>query len=216
VLVGCEFTGIGRDAFLALGHDAVSCDLLSSEVPGPHHVGDIVDFLRASSSQSFDLIILHPECTAMALCGNGTYAPAGVMSQERRDAIDWTVALWELAREKGRRVCLENPGSVIFPILRKRGALVQYVQPWEFGHPETKKTGLALHGLEPLQGTDNVFEHMMTLPASERHKIWYASPSDARGQDRSRSFPGILGAMAAQWGQRDRSNPPRFVGGLHV
>jgi len=164
VLIGCEFTGTGRDAFLSLGHDAISCDLFNTESPGPHHMGDIMDYLRSFSDQHFDLIILHPECTAMALCGNGTYAPKGVMTEQRLDAIEWTTALWTLAKKKGRRVCLENPTSVIFPILRKLGALVQYVQPWEFGHAETKKTGFALHNLKPLAGTKNVYDYMMTLP----------------------------------------------------
>lgn len=200
VLLGCEFTGEGRDAFLALGHDAISCDIDPTESPGPHHTGDIVAYLRNVPDGYFDLIILHPECTAMALSGNGTYAPKGVRTQERVDAIQWTVALWHLAKKKGKRVCLENPTSVIFPVLRRRGALVQYVQPFQFGHPETKKTGFALHNLKPLLQTDNVYGYMMTLPKKERHKVWYASPSATRGKDRARSYPGIMRAIANQWG----------------
>ena len=199
VLIACEFSGTVRDAFLRRGHDAMSCDLLPTEGPGPHHRGDIVEYLKSVDDRWFDLISLHPDCTRMALCGNGTYAPRGIMSAGRKRAITWTLALWDLARKKGRCICLENPGSVIFPLLRKRGALVQYVQPWEFGHPETKKTGFALHGLMPLQGTENVYEFMVTLPKKERHKVWYASPGKNRGQDRSRSYPGIANAMAEQW-----------------
>ena len=200
VLIACEFSGIVRNAFLRWGHDAISCDLLPTEAPGPHHQGDVVAYLESRPDLYFDLIILHPDCTKLALCGNGTYAPKGIMSDGRRDAIAWTLALWRLAKKKGKYVCLENPGSVIFPQLRKRGALVQYVQPWQFGHTETKKTGFALHGLLPLRGTDNVYDYMMTLPKKERHKVWYMAKSDTRGQDRSRSYSGMANAMAEQWG----------------
>ena len=129
ILVACEFSGIVRDAFLRRGHDARSCDLLPTEAPGSHHQGDIIAYLSWLPDSHFDLIILHPDCTRMALCGNGTYAPQGVMSDGRKEAIDWTLALWELARRKGRRVSLENPGSGIFPLLRKSGDMVQYVPP---------------------------------------------------------------------------------------
>lgn len=202
VLIGCEYTGIGQAAFAAVGCNTRSCDLDPTEGdPSKHHVGDIIEYLWSLPDRYFDLIVLHPDCTAMALCGNGTYAPKGVMSQARFSAVMWTLGLWDLATVKGKRVVLENPGSVIFPRLRLRGALVQYVQPHQFGHPETKNTGLALHNLEPLVGTDDVSKYMMTLPLKERHKIWYASPSESRGKDRSRSYPGILKAMANQWGR---------------
>jgi hypothetical protein len=200
VFVGCEFSGVVRDAFIRRGHDAMSCDLLPTEVDGPHHQGDIVAYLQGVPDKYFDLIILHPDCTAMALCGNGTYAPKGVISKERRAAVKWTLALWSLAKKKGMRVCLENPGSVIFPPLRERGALVQYVQPWQFGHAETKNTGLALEGLMPLTETENVYERMTALPKKERHRVWYMGKSDTRGHERSRSYPGISEAMAEQWG----------------
>ncbi|MCP5014290.1 MAG: DNA cytosine methyltransferase [Ketobacter sp.] len=208
VLVGCEYTGIGREIFIRAGHDAISCDLDPTEIrrPKSHHQGDIMKHLESVSDGWYDLIILHPDCTAMALCGNGTYAPKGVMSDARKEAIEWTARLWELAKKKGKRVCLENPGSVIFPVLRRLGAKVQYVQPWWFGHPETKMTGLALHELDELEKTDDVHDHMMTLPKKERHKTWYASPSERRGKDRSRSFPGMLAAMADQWAINEVNN----------
>lgn len=193
VLVGFEYTGIGRDAFTKKGCYAMSCDLDPSETPGPHYRGDIKELL--SSEYRWDLAILHPECTKMAVCGNGTWAN----TPERDEAVDWTLDLWLTAISVCDRVCLENPQSVIFPVLREYGALVQYVQPHEFGHPETKKTGLALHNLEPLQKTWDVSKIMSMLPKKERHKTWYASPSETRGKDRSRSYPGILRAMAEQW-----------------
>lgn len=98
-------------------------------------------------------------------------------------------------------VAMENPASVLFPALRsRRGAKVQYVQPWMFGHPEQKKTGFALHGLPPLVETDNVYEYMMTLPKKERERIFYMSPGADRGKERARFFTGLAAAMADQWG----------------
>lgn len=194
ILLGCELSGIGRDAFTRAGHDAMSCDLEPTEIPGPHYRGDIMELL--SSGHRWDLAILHPDCTKMAVCGNGTHAnTAG-----RQEAIDWTLRLWWAVRKVATSVCLENPSSVIFPVLRRAGASVQYIQPNQFGHPETKKTGLALHNLPPLEPTWDVTDIMATLPPKERHRTWYASPSDTRGKDRSVSYPGILNAMAGQWG----------------
>lgn len=194
VLVGCEFSGTVRDAFIRAGHQAMSCDLLPSESPGPHYRGDIMRLL--ASGHRWDLTILHPDCTYMALCGNRHYAN----TEEREEAIDWTVDLWTHACEVSERVCLENPASVIFPILRELGADVQYIQPHGFGHPETKKTGLALKNLPRLKNTWDVSDIMATLPNSEKHRIWYASPSETRGKDRSTFYPGIGNGMAAQWG----------------
>ena len=194
VLVGCEYTGTVRDAFTRAGHYAMSCDLDPTESPGPHYRGDIMQLL--DSGHEWDLAILHPDCTKMAVCGNRHHAG----TQGRDDAIAWTVALWKKATTKAYRVCLENPGSVIFPVLRDLGALVQYIQPDQFGHPETKKTGLALHRLKPLVPTWDVSDIMATLPPKEQHKTWYASPSETRGKDRSRFFPGIARAMPEQWG----------------
>jgi hypothetical protein len=195
VLIGCEYTGIGQAAFEAAGHDAWSCDLEPTEGRKDRHLQmDIFDAIY--NYGDWDLIILHPDCTYMAVCGNRHHAD----TDARMTAIAWTLDLWALATANSKRVCLENPVSVVFPYLRDLGADVQYVHPWQFGHPETKKTGLALHGLPRLKPTDDVYEHMMTLPKKERHKIWYASPSETRGKDRSRSYPGILKAMAERWG----------------
>ena len=194
VLVACEFSGTVRNAFIRAGHHAMSCDLLPTESPGPHYRGDIMQLL--DSGHRWDLAVLHPECTKMAVCGNRHHAgTAG-----RTEAVEWTVALWNRAIEVAYRVCLENPGSVIFPILRELGAVVQYIQPNQFGHPETKKTGLALHRLEPLESTWDVSDIMATLPDKEKHKVWYASPSETRGKDRSEFYTGFANAMAAQWG----------------
>jgi len=97
-------------------------------------------------------------------------------------------------------VVLENPASVIFPVLRKRGATVQYVHPWQFGHPEQKKTGLALHNLPKLVETNNVYKEMMTLTAAERERVFRMPPGPNRKRDRSETFDGIAGALAEQYG----------------
>lgn len=194
ILVGCEYSRTVASAFERAGHFAMSCDLLPAEAPGPHYRGDIMKLL--SVPHDWDLIILHPECTAMAVSGNGTYAN----TPQRAAAVEWTLELWETAKQRAPRVCLENPQSVIFPKLRERGATVQFIQPHQFGHPETKKTGLALHGLDALRPTWDVAEIMETLPPKERHRTHYASPSPTRGKDRSLFFTGFGDAMARQWG----------------
>jgi len=156
-----------------------------------------MDIFEALDYMQWDLIILHPDCTKMAVCGNGTWAG----TKEREDAEDWTISLWKYACYKCKRVCMENPVSTLATAMRETlGLCAKYIQPWQFGHPETKNTGLYLRNLPPLEGTDNVYDHMMTLPLKDRHKVWYASPGETRGKDRSRSYPGILTAMAAQWG----------------
>lgn len=95
---------------------------------------------------------------------------------------------------------MENPASVLFPILRnQRGADVQYIQPYEFGHLEQKKTGLALHGVPRLVGTENVYEKMMKLPKKERERVHYMSPGPNRAKERARFYQGIANAMAIQW-----------------
>jgi len=192
VLMGCEYTGIGQKAFTVAGHNAWSCDLDPTEGDSDKHLQ--CDIFEALDYMKWDLIILHPDCTRMAVCGNRHHAVTAGRDQD----VGWTLRLFHEAKKVTKRVCLENPSSVIFTYIRS--GHVQYVQPYWFGHPETKRTGLALHNLPTLEKTDNVYDHMMTLPKKERHKVWYASPSEKRGKDRSRSYPGILNAMADQWG----------------
>ncbi|MFH5805165.1 DNA cytosine methyltransferase [Alienimonas sp. DA493] len=199
VLVACEFSGTVRDAFLRRGHDAMSCDLLPTESPGPHYQGDVRDAICLRSR--WDLVVLHVPCTAMGVCGNGTYGKGNAKHHKRKAAVKWTLGVWDLASSLSSAVALENPASVIFPILRReRGAGVQYIQPWQFGHPEQKKTGLALRGVPRLVGTRNVYDEMMRLPRRERERIHFMSPSPDRGHERSRFFSGIAEAMAEQWG----------------
>ena len=140
-LVGCEESGIVTQALRRRGHEAYSCDLLPTRGnPAYHYQADIKDILRTEGR--WDLVILHPDCTRLAVSGNRWYGKGMEKHDERLWAIEWTLDLWERAKEKSDRIALENPVSVIFKHL---DAPVQYVQPWQFGHGETKKTGLALH-----------------------------------------------------------------------
>lgn len=202
VLVACEFSGTVRDAFLALGHNAYSCDIIAADtMPERHLLGDCGDAIRSRSD--WDIILIHIPCTAMAVCGNRTYGEGKPYHHKRLEALEWSLSIWDLAVSAGARVAMENPASVLFPHLREqRGALVQYVQPWQFGHTEQKKTGLALSGLCPLVPTQNVYDEMMQLPRKERERIWYMSPGPDRGRERSRFYAGIAQAMAEQWGGR--------------
>lgn len=191
VLIGCEYSGIVRNAFIKRGHNAISCDLEDTESPRPHHKGDIFDFLNRGNF--YDIGIFHPECKYMACCGNRWYSKTRL----REEAIIWTIELYSEALKWCNNVCFENPRSVLWKPLNIKP---QYIQPWQFGHPETKATGLGLYNLPDLKPTKDVFEYMMTLPKKERHKVWYASPSPTRGKDRSKFYPGIADAMAEQWG----------------
>ena len=195
VLVACEYSGRVRDAFLARGHDAWSCDLLPTDAdPTFHHQGDVYEVLN----EQWDLIIAHPPCTALAVSGNAWYGECKPKYQERLASVEWTKALWHRCKCLADRVCFENPVGV----LTRLGGLPKpkYVQPWMFGHPEQKKTGLILHNLPPLIATNNVQEEMLLLPDNERQRLHYLPPSKDRWKIRSTTFQGIADAMAEQWG----------------
>jgi hypothetical protein len=194
VLVCGEYSQTVTKEFRDFGHEAYSNDLLETEGnPAWHLQGDMGTPIY---KQKWDLIILHVPCTAMAVCGNRHYA--GTIA--RAQAIDWTLRMWRAAQNQAKHVALENPASVIFPHLRKRGADIQYIQPWEFGHPEQKKTGFALHNLPRLVGTHDVYKEMMALPVAKRERIFRMAPSADRGKERARFYSGIAEAMADQWG----------------
>lgn len=183
VLIACEFSGAVRDAFTAAGHDACSCDLLPAETPGEHFQMDIMEFLYP---REFDLIIAHPPCTYLTVPGNRWYAG----TQLREDALSWTRALWQMMTARAPRVCLENPVGVLSSRWQKA---TQYVQPWQFGQPESKRTGLWLHRLPKLVPTHE-------KPEKIEQRVWRMGPSLERQRERSRFFPGIAKAMAEQWG----------------
>lgn len=194
VLVACEYSGRVRDAFIANGHDAMSCDLLDTDSPGPHHKGDVYEMLN----QRWDLIIAHPPCTALTVAGNSTYGEGQPKYNERLSSVKWTVELWESCKRASDRVCFENPVGV----LRRLGGMPkpQFVQPYHFGHMEQKKTGLFLHGLPDLVETNNVYEEMMKLPKNVRERLHYLPPSKDRWKIRSTTYQGVAQAMADQWG----------------
>lgn len=198
VLVACEYSGIVRDAFIANGHNAISCDLLPTDAPGPHHQGDVIELLNNTPSNYFDLIIAHPECTKLCVSGNAWYGEGQAKYQQRLDAVKWTIMFWDLCKQKSNRVCFENPVGV----LTRLGGMpkANYVQPYQFGHREKKKTGLHLYNLPALIETNNVYNEMMKLPKKERERIHYLPPSADRWKARSATFQGIANAMADQWG----------------
>ena len=189
VLVGCEESQAVTVAFRKLGHEAYSCDIqeCSGGHPEWHIQKDIVVVLKTYGI--WDIVILHPDCTAMALSGNRWYGVGKPSHQERIDAVEWTIDLWELAKKHSKKVVLENPMSVIFQYLDTK---VQYIQPWMFGHGEKKKTGLALYGVESLAPTNIV--------DGREERIWKMPPSKNRKKLRSNTFPRIAEAMARQWG----------------
>jgi site-specific DNA-cytosine methylase len=180
VLVACEFSGVVRDAFLARGHDAWSCDILPTDVPGPHLEGDVFTYIGAG----WDLMVAHPPCTYLTVAGNRWYADKPDLIGS---AVDFVLAL---ANCDIPRIAIENPVGRLSTLWRKPD---QYIQPWMYGHKETKKTGLWLKGL-PLLVPTNIVEG----PYEQR--IWKMAPSKDRAKLRSITYQGIADAMAAQWG----------------
>jgi len=187
VLIGCEFSGTVRDAFIRGGHDAMSCDLLPTEKPGPHYQGDVFDVIN----DGWDLGIFHPPCTYLTRAGARWWPER---RQEQEEALEF---VRRLMMAPISRIALENPPGAIGTRIRPAD---QYIQPWMFGHTETKMTGLWLKGLPLLLATNNVKAEMLMLPIAERSKIHYAAPGPDRWKERSRTYEGIAEAMAAQWG----------------
>jgi hypothetical protein len=191
VLIACEYSGKVREAFRALGHDAYSCDLLPADDDSQYHyTGDCWPVI----TEGWDLIIMHPPCTALAVSGNRWYGTGMPKNSERAEAIEWTLALFEHAKKHAPKVAFENPVGVL-PIKP-----TQYVQPYQFGHAESKKTGLWLHNLPPLTATNDVEALWRTLPKKEAQRIHMLPPSADRWKIRSETYQGIADAMAQQWG----------------
>lgn len=147
--------------------------------------------------QRWDRIILHPSCRTMTVAGNKHYGRGKPRHHERRAEQEWSKRLWDEAREVCDHVALENPVSTIWEAI---GETAHYVHPWQHGHMEQKKTGLALHNLPPLVPTNNVYAEMMRLPKNQRERVFYMAPSETRSRDRSETYAGIAAAMAEQWG----------------
>ncbi len=186
VLIACEFSGIVRDAFIRRGHNAISCDLLSSERPGPHFQGDVFDLLSGpfrTGTKKYDLMIAHPPCTHLAVSGARWFKDK---HKEQEEALDFVRRLMALPIP---RICIENPISIISSRIRKPD---QIIQPWQFGHGETKATCLWLKNLPKLVPTKIV--------EGRAARVHHASPGPDRWKERSRTLTGIAEAMAEQWG----------------
>jgi hypothetical protein len=186
VLVACEFSGVVREAFARRGHDAWSCDLLPTEIPGQHIQGDVLDVL----CDGWDLMIAHPPCTHLAVSG------AKWFEQKRKDGrqqegIDFFM---ELINAPINKISVENPVSIMSTVYRKPD---QIIQPYEFGVPFKKTTCLWLKNLPPLLGTCLVVPNIVTYKDGNKFSADYGWSTNKR---RSVTYQGIADAMAAQWG----------------
>jgi len=179
VLIACEFSGAVRDAFTSKGHNAISCDLLPSETPGKHYQGNVFDII----DDGFDLMIAHPPCTHLAVSGARWFKNK---IEQQKEALRFVT---DLMNCKIQKICIENPISIISSKIKKPD---QIIQPWQFGHGETKSTCLWLKNL-PLLIPDNIVDGR----ESRIHKM---PPSENRWKERSRTYKGIAWAMANQWG----------------
>jgi len=178
VLIACEFSGIVREAFRAKGHDVWSCDILPTEIPGQHIQDDVLEHLK----DGWDLMIAHPPCTHLAVSGARWFK---YKQKEQVEAIEFFITLINAPIYK---ICIENPISIMSTRYRKPD---QIIQPWMFGHGETKATCLWLKGLPKLKPTDIVKGRLA--------RIHYESPGADRWKCRSRTLKGIADAMASQW-----------------
>ena len=194
VLVACEYSGRVRDAFIARGHDAMSCDLLPTDSEGPHYQGDVFDL----DLSQFDLMIAHPPCTYLTNSG---------VCHLHKDASRWPKLFDGAAFFKSlleapiKRIAIENPVMHKYAKTLIGGVKQsQTIQPWWFGHTEQKATCLWLKGLPLLKKTHDVKEEMMKLPKNQREKLHYLPPSEDRWKLRSTTYQGIANAFAEQWG----------------
>jgi site-specific DNA-cytosine methylase len=184
VLIACEYSGAVRDAFRRGGHDAMSCDLLPTEAAGPHYQGDVRDVL----DYPWDLMVAHPPCTHLSVSGARHFG-AKRMDGRQQAAVAFFMAL---ARAPIPRIAIENPVCIMSSMWRKAD---QVIQPWQFGHGETKATCLWLKGLPLLRP--------VTVVEGRENRVHRMPPSPDRWKERSRTFAGIAEAMAAQWGRPD-------------
>lgn len=194
VLVACEFSGIVRDAFIAQGHDAVSCDFLPSEKPGQHYQGNVIELVH-NTIETFDLMIAHPPCTHLAVSGARWFKDK---KEEQSKALDFVRLLLNAPIDM---IALENPISVISTKIRKPD---QIIQPWQFGHGETKAICFWLKNLPLLKPTKIV--------EGRENRIHLMPPSKDRGKERSRFYKGIAEAMAEQWGNTPIPPSPKGKG----
>ena len=190
VLVACEYSGTVRDAFIAQGHEAMSCDILPTDVPGPHYQGDVRDVL----DDGWDLMIAHPPCTYLSNAGARFLYPKGKLNKARfKQGMEGRAFFMTLWNADIPRIAIENPTpSKIFALLPN----TQVIQPYEFGHPVQKRTCLWLKGLPPLRPTRVVKNPQSSkIPGN-----WFNKGGKDRQKNRAKTFDGIARAMAFQWG----------------
>ena len=200
VLIGFEESGVVREAFRNMGHNAWSCDIQPARDGSPYHIH--ADIYAGLHYMKWDLIILHPECTKITVAGNHVYAKGKPKYNERLAAIKYTEKLWYDAIDLCEKVCLENPQGVLHT--NTDLPKPQYIQPNEFGEDASKKTGLTLHNLPKLRPTKKIkgrmvdgVERFSNQTDSGQNKL---GPSPTRARDRSKTYQGIADAMAEQWG----------------
>lgn len=191
ILIACEESQAVCIAFRERGHEAYSCDILPCS--GGHPEWHIQDDVLAHLDDGWDMMIAFPPCTHLAVSG------ARHFEQKRKDGrqqqgIDFFMAMVNAPIEK---IAVENPVGIMSSVYRKPD---QIIQPYYFGHPESKATCLWLKGLRLLYDTDNVKELWLSLPKNKGHRIHYMAPGPERSRLRSQTFPGIASAMATQWG----------------
>ena len=187
ILIACEYSGIVREAFRAKGHDAWSCDLLPTDIPGQHIQGNVLDILE----DNWDMMIAHPPCTYLAVSGAAWFK---YKKEEQMAALRFVRYLLQCDIPK---IALENPVSIISTKIRKPD---QIIHPWMFGHLEKKTTCLWLKELPKLIETNNVKAEMEKLPKNKQERLHYLPPGKDRWKERSKTFQGIADAMAEQWG----------------
>lgn len=222
VLVACEFSGVVRDAFIRRGHDAMSCDLLPSEAPGPHYQGDVLEILK----DGWDLMIAHPPCTYLASSGLHWNKRVPGRDEKTHEAMLFVLNLMGVGFTHDiPKIALENPVGRISTAYRPPD---QVIQPWQFGHDASKATCLWLKGLPKLHPTKIVTPHYSCRKCGLRYEyelgkygcpncagdaigrpVWAnqtgsgqnrLAPSPERAAERARTYQGIADAMAEQWG----------------
>ena len=190
VLVACEYSGTVRDAFIAQGHDATSCDIIPTDVPGPHYQGDIRDIL----DDGWDMMIAHPPCTYLSNAGARFLYPKSKLNKARlklgMQGRAFFMTLWNADIPM---IAIENPTpSTVFGLPPR----TQVIQPYEFGHPVQKRTCLWLKGLPPLKPTRVVTQRQSSkVPGN-----WFNKGGKDRQKNRAKTVEGIAKAMASQWG----------------
>jgi hypothetical protein len=194
ILVACEYSGIVRDAFIAKGHDAISCDILPTEAPGPHSEGDVFDIIN----DGWDMMIAFPPCTHLA-CSGAAWFEKKRADGRQQQGIDFFMAMVNAPIPK---IAIENPVGIMSRVYQPPA---QKIQPWFFGEEDQKTTCLWLKGLPPLMATQHVTPRFVRMKNGEEMSKWcYDSFINLKGKERaharSKTFPGIAQAMADQWG----------------